>query len=1695
MAENVDTNTQTSEVPHVTLDTIVVTATISCADKLKNAATDLATTPIPLTWENTKAFGNGVSAVKDEYAEILGDIKDAASKAAQGGGSFFSAPWNEKLDTIQGLGNSAFDFVESGFKTVGNSVASTAQIGRDVINGTYGLKDAVDLIRDLFSEISGEMACVLADIINEINDLPDNEKAQALGSLVTEIGIQAGLAATTGGAANAAALSLKAARAGKSASKLMGVADDIGAAVSRSIDKLGLPKGSSMRDWIIANKARRVKQSSSPTSDAPRSTSNPQSNQANTEGQVDGDSDSDKKDCPATSCPVNPVQGIKILRGIQDTDFMLTGNLSLIWDRQYSSDSKVGRGRTGDPIGWYGQGWSNDWGMQLSIKPAQDLIELIDPYGRITRFPYMAIGTSFYSRYEDIRLHHDAKGQYRLTSGASEQGDGIQLHFGSPANAEPLTYPHKQRLYCTGKSDHHHNRITLEYHTNNAQTHLPQYIKDSAGRVLQLHFDLIKGSENKGLRLQQITQLIKLTDDKLPALLSALDKKDQQPLQQAHNTSIDAFIHHIQALIDTGKLPKDTLDQHTLVRYQYDKAGDLIEAKPHLTPIRRFDYKNHIMIAHHIDGGISSYYEYDDYLPTGKVLINRISNGQTYHFDYQDGHTIVFEARGTDNERQETYHFNADKRWTGITDGLGNRTTFILDDYHRVEKIISPNGSITKNQYTGDTLIAVKQLIDYNALSRMPEWRTQHYLYDNDNRLTELLDPHGNSTELAYDAAGQIKQITNANGNATHIQRDDKGRISKQILANGSSHSYEYNDKGELIVQTDCSGNHTRYHYDDLGRITQITDAQDQQTTFTYDQRTDSATNSNGIQHTQAPTHIRYPDGSSERFVYDSSGRLLKHTDAKEQATEYQYSDDSLPIKRIDALGHTLEYDYDNLRRLIKLTNENGEKWTFDYDKADNLISETRFDGYTSHYEYDQAGQLVHQIDNPQAKREEQKHTYLQRDLLGQLTHKHSLDSVNKNSKSAQRHHKTQYQYDIAGQLIRATSPDVSTHLDYDNIGQLITERLTRHHKNHNGTQASNQNSAIEQTLTHRYDEIGNRIATILPDGKVINQLYYGSGHLYNQSITDNEGSITEIRHSERNALHLETTRQQGELLSSFGYDAMGRLTTQHSTRYSAKHGAKYSTTESHITIVRHYNYDVLGQLTHLSGQTQLNSQTNSTASSLFQRNHQYDYDKVGRLTQHKLTDYTKQSGTTERFAFDPASNRVPVSTATNEDKEQNNNIHKSGRPTKLITADKYITYTYGIHGQVLYKTIAPVKDGKPIAQSTNSLVSSRKSIQHYYNPNNELVKTITNTEEGFTLEEITTTYYYDAFGRRIAKASDTKVKTKFINDKHLKTLKYHIQKQKTQHKQIHYLWDGNRQAQEYTDTHVFTTIYEQNSFEPVARLVWLKDELLQAANDDIKSAPRESWEPEPKPIPNMQVYHYHNDHLGTPNELTNQQGEVVWLADYEAYGNVARVVWREEKLEQLQVAKEHLQPLRFQGQYYDEETGLHYNRFRYFDPDLGMFISRDPIGLAGGVNNFEYVKNPTIWIDPFGLSSRILDRNLGGVVGDKMQAHHLIPEQIWKRHLQFFEDIGMGDEMDNANNGVLAPCSESKAKSMNRAFYHCGSHAIYSAQIEARIAEIENDFKDKAIDASTARAKIAEIQTTSRRLLSMPGLSPRRIR
>jgi RHS repeat-associated protein len=99
-------------------------------------------------------------------------------------------------------------------------------------------------------------------------------------------------------------------------------------------------------------------------------------------------------------------------------------------------------------------------------------------------------------------------------------------------------------------------------------------------------------------------------------------------------------------------------------------------------------------------------------------------------------------------------------------------------------------------------------------------------------------------------------------------------------------------------------------------------------------------------------------------------------------------------------------------------------------------------------------------------------------------------------------------------------------------------------------------------------------------------------------------------------------------------------------------------------------------------------------------------------------------------------------------------------------------------------------------------------------------------------------------------------------------------------------------------------------------------------------------------------------DHIGTPQEVVSTNGDVLWAGDYSAFGRLLRA--RTAGFEN---------PFRFQGQWYDDETGLHYNRFRYYDPETGRYLSPDPIRLAGGMSAYAYTGNPLTWVDPLGLS------------------------------------------------------------------------------------------------------------------------------
>ncbi|ECC8925432.1 hypothetical protein DOJ94_24200, partial [Salmonella bongori] len=218
------------------------------------------------------------------------------------------------------------------------------------------------------------------------------------------------------------------------------------------------------------------------------------------------------------------------------------------------------------------------------------------------------------------------------------------------------------------------------------------------------------------------------------------------------------------------------------------------------------------------------------------------------------------------------------------------------------------------------------------------------------------------------------------------------------------------------------------------------------------------------------------------------------------------------------------------------------------------------------------------------------------------------------------------------------------------------------------------------------------------------------------------------------------------------------------------------------------------------------------------------------------------------------------------------------------------------------------------------------------------------------------------------------------------------------------YGWDGDRLVTTQTDMQRVQTIYLPGSFTPLVRIETETSELAKAVRrtlaekfqqeanvtfppelvamvdsleaelqrGELSEASR-AWlaqcgltpeqiqnQMEPEYIPQRKIHLYHCDYRGLPLGLVNQEGKADWSAEYDAWGNVLSEN-NPHNMKQL---------IRLPGQQCDEETGLYYNRHRYYDPLQGRYITQDPIGLRGGWNLYAYVYNPVSWMDPRGLEA-----------------------------------------------------------------------------------------------------------------------------
>ncbi|MBI0067478.1 RHS repeat-associated core domain-containing protein [Snodgrassella sp. M0110] len=865
-----------------------------------------------------------------------------------------------------------------------------------------------------------------------------------------------------------------------------------------------------------------------------------------------------------------------------------------------------------------------------------------------------------------------------------------------------------------------------------------------------------------------------------------------------------------------------------LNRYQYNEQGDLqqvFDAENRQT--REFAYNSdRRMTYHRLPTGLQCYYQWSYFSTADVETAWRV----TRHWSEADG------------QRLEDYHFHydLDKRLTTVEDSLGRVSEHYWNEIYQITRYTDALGQTTEFEWNDN-----QQLVSATD----PQGGQWHYSYDEQGRLTEETDPLGRTTQTQwlphwalptisvdpdgsswryyYDERGNLLTVTDPLQQHTHYQYDRHGQVVCITDVRGGNKHLRWNENGQLIQHVDCSGSITHFYYNTAGNLTSITNA---------------IGNSSKYQYNAAGQLIgaTLADGRQEHYNVNAAGQLQSYTDPAGHTTRYRRDQRGLVHTRIDAAGRQLGFSYDAYGRLTALTNENGEQYRFQYDAGDRLIEQTDLDGRRQQLSYDP-------LDNVSSVRfaagspHQIEHRF-KRDAVGRLIGKYTPDGT------------TAYQYDKVDNLLKVgfkaagLPPEAEPELisfSYDIMGNLLSE------------------TTAQGVLQHQYDKLGNRIATTLPDGRTINKLYYGSGHLHQINL---DGQI--ISDIERDHLHRETLRSQGRMNTSFQYDRTGRLTGKQTSRPGA--GILPDT-----ILDRSYSYDNLDRLVSKKHNRQGQSD--------------YRYDVTGRIESCRNEAYW------ETLQYDAAANLLD---RRRGEEESNQNLIRFNQ----LLSFRGLKYSYDEHGR------------------TRSKQTASGTQYYHYDAEHRLTEV--------RIEQLNHTerygYVYDALGRRIEK--------------------HRLDRDSKPCNRTTFLWDGLQMIQESSaDKRQSLYLYtDQYSYEPLARID-------RNGNQE------------------QHIYYFHTDLNGMPEELTDEAGEIVWECSYQLWG----------KPIQESAHREIQQNLRYQGQYLDRETGLHYNTFRYYDPDIGRFTQPDPIGLAGGYNLYRYAPNALIWIDPLGLHETLSDNDI----------------------------------------------------------------------------------------------------------------------
>ncbi|MFG2127918.1 putative T7SS-secreted protein [Streptomyces sp. NPDC048751] len=911
-----------------------------------------------------------------------------------------------------------------------------------------------------------------------------------------------------------------------------------------------------------------------------------------------------------------------------------------------------------------------------------------------------------------------------------------------------------------------------------------------------------------------------------------------------------------------------------------------------------------------------------------------------WHFADRGDDLAVLEQIDDRNGNWITFEYDAEGTPLAVTSSGGYHVRVTTESGRVTALHLAATGEELKRYaYTDGNLTEVINSsglplrFTYDESGRVTSWtdtneHTYTYEYDGQDRCTAQGGTDGHmSLRLAYgerDPETGLRTTTAVNGvgAARQYHVNDLHQIVAIVDPAGHTRRFTRDRYNRLLSETDAIGRTTACRYDPQGNLTEVIRPDGRRTTLSYDDRglltrmgrPDGGSLRQEFDAVGNRTSVTDSAGGRQTFTYDEHGHLRGVRDQYGRLTEIRCDAAGLPVEVRDHAGNTMRYGRDAFGRVTTITDPFGATGEVEWSVEGHVTRRRNPDGTEESWTYDGEGNcLTHTNTVGGVTRFE----YAQFDLLTARTEPDGS--------------RYEFAYDNELRLTRVTNPHGQTWTyEYDAVGRLITEtdfggRVTRCSYNAAGELTSRTN-ALGQVVSFEHNDLGQVVRKSV-DGEVSTYTYDFTDQIAHAANRHAELSLLRDRHG-----NLVSERINGREVA-YQYDEFGQLTgrTTPSGAVSAweydPDGRPFRFTADGRVIA--LEYDRIGrEVGRRFGESLSVSRSFDAMNRLVSQAVEHSRRRIQSRTyayraDGSLTKVDDQLSGVRHYELDQAGRTTRVSGdgwAESYAYDQLGNQTAADWSARQFGDDGCGDRAYqGADlvraGRIRYELDAA---GRVVLRQKTRLSRKPDTWRYSWDAEDRLTEVV--TPDGTTWR-----YQYDALGRRIGKQRVAANGVDVLE-------------------QVDFTWDGVSLCEQTTtwgdSRDSLTLTWHLNGGEAVAQSE--RRAMATASQEEIDT----------------RFFAIVSDLSGSPCELIDESGEIAWRARSTNWGKLS---WS--------VGSQAYTPLRFPGQYCDSETGLNYNYFRYYDPEVGQYVSLDPLGLAPAANPVGYVDRPSVSCDPLGLA------------------------------------------------------------------------------------------------------------------------------